>query len=78
MVVMVIMTVAEVMMVVMTMAAEVMVLIKVTSSKGDSWLSSFQKLPCGSFSLAMDLFSLCMFPAPELIGSNLEVVQETG
>ena len=54
------------------------VLIQVTRSKGDSWLSPFRKLPCGSFSLAVDLFSLCVFPAPELTGSNLEVVQGTG
>lgn len=77
-------TVAEVMVVVvaevmvMMMVAEVMVLMKVTRSKGDSWLSPFRKLPCGSLSLTVDLFSLCMFPAPELTGSNLEVVQETG
>ena len=54
------------------------VLIQVTRSKGDSWLSPFQKLPCGSFSLAVDLFSLCVFPAPELTGSHLEVVQGPG
>lgn len=56
----------------MMVVAEVMVVMKVTRSRRDSWLSPFQKLPCGSLScLFVDLLLfLCMFPAPELTGST--------